>query len=172
MLVFALNEVNAKAMAKVYLSIGSNINKEVNINSGIQALADIYGKLEISSIYQSPAIGFNGNAFLNAVIAFYSQDDINTIKQQLKQIETRHGRQRQQPRFSPRPLDLDILLYDNVIADNIPRGEIVKYAFVLQPLAEIAGEQLHPQLKVSFQQLWAEFPSTEKNCQKINQFFD
>ncbi|MFA7387932.1 MAG: 2-amino-4-hydroxy-6-hydroxymethyldihydropteridine diphosphokinase, partial [Thiohalobacteraceae bacterium] len=87
------------------------------------------------------------------------------VAAQLRAIEDANGRVREGARFSARTLDLDLLLYDDLVLDQgrlqLPRGEITKYAFVLRPLAEIAGERRHPLSGKSFAELWAEFPQSD-----------
>jgi 2-amino-4-hydroxy-6-hydroxymethyldihydropteridine diphosphokinase len=95
------------------------------------------------------------------VVAFDTREPLESVYKALAEIETAHGRVREGPRFSSRTLDLDILLYGNLVrhdADfDIPRDEILKYAFVLGPLAEIAPALAHPETGKSFQELWRTF---------------
>lgn len=148
-------------MPLCFISIGSNINREHNINSALDALQREYGQLQHSSIYESDSVGFAGDAFYNMVIAFHSNQDALQIVLHLKRIETDHGRDRSQEKFSSRTLDLDLLLYDQQIittdAINIPHNDILKYAFVLEPLAEIAPDKHHPVKGTCYAQLWQDF---------------
>ncbi len=145
-------------MAQIYISIGSNIEPEKYIKNSIQALRQRYGQLQISSVYESEAVGFEGNNFYNLVVGAQTEDTPQQIHETLRQIEHDNARQRNAAKYSARTLDLDLLLYDDwVIKDeslNIPRSEIEKYAFVLQPLAEIAPDAVHPQLNKTYQDLW------------------
>jgi 2-amino-4-hydroxy-6-hydroxymethyldihydropteridine diphosphokinase len=154
-----------------FISIGSNINREHNINSALSALQRKFGSLTYSSIYESASVGFSGEAFLNLVISFYSDHDPVHIALQLKSIEADHDRVRTQEKFSSRTLDLDLLLYDQqVIATEtltIPHNDILDYAFVLEPLAEIAPERHHPVKDVCYQKLWQEFDKSTATQQKI-----
>lgn len=144
-----------------YISIGSNIDKEVHIPSSLQALSKQFGTLTCSSIYETEPVGFVGATFHNLVVKFESELTAKAVAKLLRQIELDHGRTRECQKFSARTLDLDLLLYgEQVIADDrlqIPRDEIERYAFVLEPLAEIAGEQQHPVSQKSFAQLWQSF---------------
>jgi 2-amino-4-hydroxy-6-hydroxymethyldihydropteridine diphosphokinase len=144
-----------------YISIGSNIEKEKNILSALRALAMYFGGLVVSSTYETEAVGFTGDTFHNLIVGFDSDLDIKTIAEQLRQIELDHGRTRECKKFSSRTLDLDLILYgDLVITEGrlqIPRDEIERYAFVLEPLAEIAGDLRHPVSKISYRELWERF---------------
>lgn len=146
-------------MAAVYVSIGSNIDREHNIRSAVKALKRYFEPITLSSVYETQAQGFDGDPFYNLVVGFdtpLSADDINNM---LRRIENQHGRQRGEQKFSSRTLDLDLLLYaDEVFVDkNIPRDEITRYAFVLLPLVEIAPDKIHPLLKKPLRVLWREF---------------
>lgn len=148
-------------MARVYVSIGSNIDRDASIRGGVAALADRFGPLTLSSVYESEAVGFEGDNFYNLVAVFDSDEPVEAIAAALRQIEDEHGRVRSGPRFSSRTLDLDLLLYDDLVLKSngieIPRDEILTNAFVLWPLAEVAPEQRHPETGQSFAELWAAF---------------
>ncbi|SCZ52589.1 2-amino-4-hydroxy-6-hydroxymethyldihydropteridine diphosphokinase [Thiohalomonas denitrificans] len=146
-------------MPRVYVSIGSNIDREASIRAGVFALRERFGPLILSSVYESEAVGFEGDNFFNLVAGFDTAEPVEAVAAGLREIEDRNGRDRSGPRFSSRTLDLDMLLYDDrVCADpQIPRFEILENAFVLWPLAEIAPETLHPQEGVRFIDLWVRF---------------
>ena len=148
-------------MAHVYVSIGSNIGREQNIRAGVAELRARFGELVLSSVYESEAVGFDGDSFYNLVAGFDTSLSPQQVAAALRTIEEAHGRVRNGPRFSSRTLDIDLLLYDDLILHEgkleIPRDEITKNAFVLWPLAEIAPQLGHPQLGVSYGALWAAF---------------
>lgn len=145
-------------MTRVYLSLGSNIRRHQHIAAGLDALAAAFGELHISSVYESKSVGFDGSNFFNLVVGIDTSLGVAALSERLKNIEDDNGRCRQGPKFSPRTLDIDILVYgDSVGVEagiSLPRAEITQNAFVLLPLAEIAGEQLHPQLQQSYASLW------------------
>jgi len=145
-------------MATVYVSIGSNIDKEKNIKNCLQELALNFSDLLLSPIYESESVGFEGDNFFNLVARFTTDLTVGELNQRLKVIEDNHGRERSGPKFSGRTLDIDILTYDNLVGDidgvQLPRDEITKNAFVLLPMADIAGNELHPELQVSYSRLW------------------
>ena len=158
-------------MARVYISIGSNIEAEKNVRFAIDALKKQYGDVSLSSVYESEAVGFDGDNFLNLVAALDTEEDVFTVAATLREIEDRHGRDRSGPRFSARTVDLDLLLYDDVIIHqdrlDIPRHEILKNAFVLWPLAEIAPHQVHPENKQTMAELWDAFDKTSQRLWPI-----
>ena len=155
-------------MAKIYISIGSNIDAEKNIRLAIHALQDHYGKLILSSVYESEAVGFDGDNFLNLVAAVKTEEDVHTVAETLRKIEDKNGRDRSGPRFSSRIVDLDLLLYDDLILReeglDIPRDEITKNAFVLLPLDEIASQLIHPISGKTMCDHWLNF---DKDSQKL-----
>ncbi|MBE0510623.1 MAG: 2-amino-4-hydroxy-6-hydroxymethyldihydropteridine diphosphokinase [Chromatiales bacterium] len=148
-------------MARVYLSIGSNIEPETHIRSGVSALRAQFGQVELSSVYESAAVGFDGDNFYNLVAAIQTNMSLAELAEQLRAIEDAHDRSRAGPRFSSRTLDIDILLYDDLVINEgklvLPREEITKNAFVLWPLAEVAPTLQHPVLKQSYAELWAAY---------------
>lgn len=158
-------------MATIYISLGSNINREQNTRAGINALKQAFGKLRLSSVYESEAVGFDGDAFYNMVIACEVSTPVQQTNQILREIEDANGRDRSGPKFSSRTLDLDLLLYDDLILDEhglkLPRGEILKNAFVLWPLAEIAPQLKHPKTATCYADLWAAFDKNKESLQPI-----
>ncbi len=151
-------------MVKVYVSVGSNIDRERNIKSALAELAGEYRDLQQSRIFETEAVGFEGDAFYNLVVAFETSQTPQQVLDILNRIEDKHGRDRSVGKFSSRTLDLDLLLYDNLILNEphlkLPRPEILEYAFVLQPLAEIAGNMKHPVTGFSFAAIWDAFDPT------------
>lgn len=149
-------------MPKIYVSIGSNIDREKNIRGALEELTSCFGELDRSSVYESEAVGFEGDAFYNLVVGFDTELDVAELKSEFNRIEKKFGRTAQSRRFAPRTLDLDLLLYGDMIDTtgeyDIPRKEINDYAFVLLPLAELAGDRRHPLTGERFRDLWERFP--------------
>lgn len=148
-------------MTRGYISIGSNIDKDNNILASLKALENLFGKLTVSSVYESEPVGFSGDTFYNIVVGFDSDLDVKTVAKHLRQIELDQGRTRDCKKFSSRTLDLDLILYGDLILSDgrlqIPRDEIERYAFVLEPLAEIAGNLQHPVSHIRYAELWEKF---------------
>jgi len=146
--------------ALVTVSLGSNIDADQNIRRAVLELRSIFGALTISPVYQTEAVGVDGEDFLNLVVSFNSSLSVQTVALELKSIEDRIGRTRSQPRFSARLIDLDLLTYGDLILDEpgvqVPRREILLNAFVLKPLSDIHGNLAHPECNVTYTQLWRE----------------
>lgn len=156
-------------MPHIYISIGTNINREYHIKCGLTALTKYFGALTLSSLYESVAIGFDGSDFYNMVIGIETNENIHDVTTCLRNIEFEYGREKNSKKFSPRTLDLDLLLYDDLIVNEpaqIPRDEITQNAFVLWPLAEIAPNLIHPVIKKSYDLLWKEY---NKGSQQLTQ---
>ena len=149
-------------MAQVYLGIGSNIDKHIHIPQVLSELSAEFAQFIASPIYVTPAVGFEGEEFHNLAVGFVTNWSPQEIFQFLRDLEAKHGRERlSRNQFVARTLDLDQLLYDDLCLDDgqvsVPHQDILDYAFVLKPLADIAGERLHPILQQSYQDLWDNF---------------
>lgn len=157
-------------MAWVYVSIGSNIDRRKNIAAALDMLASEYGELEQSSVYESDAVGFDSAAFYNLVVGFRTGETPRDVQEKLHQIEEHCGRQRT-TELAARTLDLDLLLYDDqVISEGklvLPRADITRYAFVLGPLAEIAGTRRHPVSGERYADMWAAFDHAQQPLQRV-----
>lgn len=158
-------------MARVYVSIGSNIEREQHVRAALNALEAHYGRVQCSTVYETDAVGFDGDAFYNLVVGFETGESPAEVLMQLREIEDSNGRSREGARFSARTLDLDLLLYDDLIVEEgrlqLPREEITRYAFVLKPLAEIAGSLRHPLTGKTYAQLWNEFPRKDLGIRPV-----
>lgn len=145
-------------MTQVYLSVGSNQQPRKYVVMALQALNTYFSPVKLSRVYESVAVGFEGDNFINLVAGFDTELSLTELDKKLDQIEQDCGRKRGGERFTSRTMDLDLLVYgDHVCHDenwDIPRGEIIRYAFVLKPLAELAPGFIHPELGLSFSQLW------------------
>lgn len=100
---------------KVYLSIGSNIDREDNVRSAIRCLNARFGQLEISPVYESESVGFKGDAFFNLVVGVTTDLALSELNHLLKVIEDEHGRERSGPKFSSRSLDIDVVTYGDEV---------------------------------------------------------
>ena len=144
--------------ARVYVSLGSNSDREARIFQAVSALRDQFGAIELSPVYDSAAVGFDGSDFLNLVAGVDTSLEVEAVAAMFRVIEDQLGRDRTQPKFASRPIDLDILIYDNLILEvpgiRIPRPEILQNAFVLKPLQDIAPQSLHPVSGQSYAELW------------------
>ncbi|WP_371186506.1 2-amino-4-hydroxy-6-hydroxymethyldihydropteridine diphosphokinase [Thalassotalea maritima] len=157
-------------MAKVFISIGSNIDRENQITLAVRALQQEFGTVELSSVYECEPVGFTGENFYNLVAKVETKQSPEYIGALLKSLEKQHGRVDFSKKYSARKMDLDILTYDDLVMEQpvqIPRDEIPKNAYVLQPLAEIAPDDVHPVLELTYQQLWQQYDKSKQAVQRI-----
>lgn len=159
-------------MPEIYVAIGSNVEPERHLRSALVALATNFGVLRLSPVYRNRPVGFDGDDFLNMVAAFQTDKDVEDVLNTLEIIESESGRKRGDERFGPRTLDLDLLLYGNDVTSDgkrqVPREEITRYAFVLKPLADLAGEKTHPVTGLSFSQIWEEFDKEQHPMETVD----
>jgi len=147
-------------MTTVFLSLGSNIDRQHNIGSGLDDLAAAFGELRLSPVYESEAVGFSGDAFYNLVVGIDTTLPVGELAALLRDIEKDHGRVRGEKKFSSRTLDIDILTYNDLTGEidgvQLPRDEILKHAFVLKPLVDLAPDAFHPEIGKPYRQLLEE----------------
>ncbi len=151
-------------MATVYLGLGSNESPEANLRLAIRELEKRYGELAISAVYRSAAVGFDGEDFLNLVVRLQSADSPLAIRDEIELIHNLAGRVRGSDKWESRPLDIDLLLYNDLVKDErpvrVPRDDILQYSFVLRPLAELAPDQVHPVTGRTMLEHWQEFDAS------------
>lgn len=147
-------------MVTVYVSIGSNINRRKNVQAAINALAERYGTIESSAVYETEAVGFGGDPFYNLVSRFETEEPAETVNRFFKQVEAEHGRIHGGEKFASRTLDIDLILYGELTINandlKLPRDEIEKYAFVLEPLQELWPDGIYAPLGLSYSSMWSE----------------
>lgn len=149
-------------MGRAYLSLGSNIDAEHWLGLAVAELRHRFGTLDVSPVYRGAAVGFDGPDFLNLAVALDSDLGPDDLNDWLHALEDRHGRVRGGERYASRTLDVDIVLYDDLVLNGeghleIPRGEL-RHAFVLKPMADIAPTLRHPVNGRTMADLWAAFP--------------
>ena len=142
---------------KIFVGIGSNIDREKNITSCIDILRGLYGEVITSPVYETESMGFDGPNFYNLVSCFETDESIYDLKINLNKIENDHGRHFNETKFSSRTLDIDILYYDDLVLSDdkvqIPRKEICEYDFVLKPLMDLVPEFIHPVHNISHKEI-------------------
>ena len=153
-------------MTTLALSIGSNIDAESNIRAALDALNLEFENIRSSTTYESQAIGFDGDNFLNLVVLADTNKGLDDVTTFLKRLEDRLGRDRLQTRFSGRTMDVDILLYGNesgmFCGIELPRPEVTENAYVLQPLAELLPDVVHPATGMSYLKLWQDYDKSKQ----------
>ena len=159
---------------KVYIDIGSNINREENIQSCVDQLRQDFAGIVFSKAYESKSLGFEGDNFINITAGFETDLSYPDLKFHLKNIENKHARERSRSsKFISRTLDIDVILYGNQILQpeyDVPSAEILKYPFVLFPLAELAPDVMHPQQKVSILDLAKATEMKRNTLQEVPNF--
>ena len=153
--------MTGKKVPSVHLGIGSNIDAKKNLELALNELAKRFGELDKSSVYRSRAYGFDGDDFLNMVVAINSALTPTEIHEQLEDIQRIAGRDRETRGYASRTLDIDLLLYGDLVIDQppirLPRADVLRFSFVLGPLAEIAAELRHPETRQSYRVHWNNF---------------
>lgn len=159
-------------MTTVYLGVGSNIDRDDNIRTGLDILDSDLGLTRVSSVYESAAAGFEGPPFLNLAAELEVELGVGDLFRFLRQLEYRMGRPRDATRFSSRTLDIDILLYGDLagyIDDvELPRAELLENAWVLAPMAELAPDAVHPVDGRNFASLWAELRNGMQPLERVD----
>ncbi len=153
-------------MAKAYLSLGSNLEPEMHLARANEQLRGRFGDILVSPVYRTDAVGFDGPDFLNAAAVIQTDLDVHALDAWLHALEDAHGRRRDVPRFSSRPLDIDIVFFDDLVLDGpgnlqLPRPD-VEHAFVLRPLADIAPDYRHPISGIPLRELWLRHPDFDR----------
>jgi 2-amino-4-hydroxy-6-hydroxymethyldihydropteridine diphosphokinase len=145
----------------VFVAAGSNVEPEKNL---VQACAEIrhaWNDAVFSRAYRNVAVGFDGPDFLNLVLGFTTAQPLDAVIAELRAIETRCGRPRFAPKWASRTMDLDVLLYGDLVEKTteytLPRPDLLKRPYMLGPLAEIAPDVVHPTADKTIGRLWEEF---------------
>lgn len=158
-------------MAIVYLGLGSNLRPEHNLEMAVNDLRTRFGDIVLSGVYQSKALGFDGDDFLNLVAQIETDLQPVEVVEVLEEIHDLSGRERGCAKFVARPLDIDLLLYDRLIDQSppvrVPRSDVLEYSFVLVPLAEIAADYVHPQTGRNISDHLAEFDKSAHPLTKV-----
>lgn len=158
-------------MSIVYLGLGSNIRPEENLSLGVRELRRRYKDVDVSSVYRSAAVGFDGDDFLNLVLRFRSEETPVEICSEIERLHDLAGRERGSDKWASRPLDIDLLLYDDLVLDErpvrVPRSDILEYSFVLGPLAELAPDLVHPVTGKTMLRHWQEFDAESQPLELV-----
>ena len=145
-------------MSTAWLGLGSNMSAETHIRAGIRELERDFDNVSLSPVYSSTAVGFDGDDFINLVARIETEMHPLELRQYLRDLEDRFGRKRDVAKFSDRSLDIDILLYDDLVLLSpvleIPRAEILKFSHVLKPLADLEPDLIHPTELRTMDEIW------------------
>ncbi len=159
-------------MSHVYVAIGSNIEPEENIAKATGEMQRLFPDARFSSWYRNKAVGFEGDDFINGVVGFTTDLPLRSVVEKLHSVEAQCGRPRNAPRWAPRAMDLDILLFDNVVCSEpgitLPRPDLLKRPYMLGPLAEIAPEVVHPVAGLTIGELWERFDRSAHKMTRVD----
>lgn len=152
-------------MSRALLSLGSNLEPETNLASAVRALRQHFGHVLLSPVYRTESVGFQGGDFLNAGALMHTSMTPQELNGWLHALEDTHARDRSGPRFGDRTLDIDIVLFDDLVLDGpghlqIPREDL-RHAFVLKPLVDIAPQYVEPRSGMSLASLWSCSPERD-----------
>ena len=148
-------------MPDVYVAAGSNVEPEKNLALACAQIAHTWPDARFSRAYRNVAVGFEGPDFINLVTGFQAAQPLHSVIERLRGIETNCGRPRYAPKWASRTMDLDVLLYGDLVertADyTLPRPDLLKRPYMLGPLAELAPDVVHPVEKRTIGELWQSF---------------
>ena len=161
-------------MATIYVGLGSNIEPEEHLGLAIRQLRERYGQIDVSAVYRSAAVGFTGEDFLNLVARLRSEEKPKQICEEIERLHELSGRVRGSEKWASRPLDIDLLLYNDQVIDKppvrVPRSDILEYSFVLRPMAELAPDLVHPVTGKTMLQHWKEFDEDSHPLELVGLF--
>jgi 2-amino-4-hydroxy-6-hydroxymethyldihydropteridine diphosphokinase len=146
---------------QVYVAAGSNVAPAESLAKALEALRERFPDLVVSPAYQNAAVGFEGDDFINLAVGFATTLPLAGLLTELHAVEALCGRGRDEPKWAKRRMDLDVLLYGDLVGEfpgaRLPRPDLVRRAFMLGPLADIAADTVHPTLGITIAELWSRF---------------
>jgi 2-amino-4-hydroxy-6-hydroxymethyldihydropteridine diphosphokinase len=157
-------------MTQVYVAAGSNVDPERNLTLATREIERVFGDVQSSPWYRNRAVGFEGEDFINFVVGFKTALPVREVIERLREIEAICGRPREAPKWAPRTMDLDILLYDELVEPEIklPRPDLLKRAYMLGPMADLAPHVMHPTAHATIGELWSRFDQGAHALERIS----
>jgi 2-amino-4-hydroxy-6-hydroxymethyldihydropteridine diphosphokinase len=144
-----------------WVSGGSNLDARQNLRRAACELKARYPGARFSRCYRNASVGFEGPDFINFVAELRCHDEPEALRAELQRIERLCGRPADAPRWAPRAMDLDILMVGERVQNHaglvLPRPDLLRWAFMLGPLAELAPEVMHPVESKTLGELWMRF---------------
>jgi 2-amino-4-hydroxy-6-hydroxymethyldihydropteridine diphosphokinase len=148
-------------LTRVFVAAGSNLEPEAHLARACAQIAHSWPDATFSRAYRNKAVGFEGPDFINLVVGFSTAQPLVTVITRLRAIETQCGRPRYAPKWASRTMDLDVLLYGDMVEKTddytLPRPDLLKRPYMLGPMAEIAPDVVHPTEHRKIGDLWAQF---------------
>jgi 2-amino-4-hydroxy-6-hydroxymethyldihydropteridine diphosphokinase len=131
-----------------------------------------FAGIRFSACYQNVSVGFDGADFINAAAGFDSDLTLAALLDVLHRIEEQCGRKRDDAKWAPRAMDIDILLYGDLIIDapiaRVPRADLLRRAYMLGPMVELAPKLLHPETRRTLAELWDELAPRTPPLSRVN----
>lgn len=147
-------------MPDVYVAVGGNVEPLKYLDRALGLIEDAFGALRISPAYRNKAVGFEGEDFVNLVVGFTTSLSPAQVRERLQAIEAQCDRPPSALKWAPRTMDLDILLYGELLSDEpglkLPRPDLVRRAYMLKPMVDLAPDLPHPTLHQTMRDLWAQ----------------
>lgn len=145
----------------MFVAAGSNVEPEKNLARACAEISKSWNDAFFSRAYRNAAVGFDGPEFINLVLGFSTAQPLSAVITRLRAIETQCGRPRFAPKWASRTMDLDVLLFGDLVEQTseytLPRPDLLKRPYMLGPMAEIAPDVVHPTVGKSIGLLWKEF---------------
>jgi 2-amino-4-hydroxy-6-hydroxymethyldihydropteridine diphosphokinase len=155
-------------MVDVYVAVGGNVEPLEYIDRALGLLEGKFGGIDISPAYRNAAVGFTGDDFVNLVVRLKTGEPVEAVRAALQAIETACDRPRDAPKWAPRTMDLDILLYGDAVRSEpgltLPRPDLVRRPYMLKPMAELAPTLVHPTRHKTMRELWQALEKTEPHA--------
>ncbi|HUK00940.1 MAG TPA: 2-amino-4-hydroxy-6-hydroxymethyldihydropteridine diphosphokinase [Steroidobacteraceae bacterium] len=162
-------------MPQVYVAAGSNVEPERHLALASAELERRFGDVQFSRWYRNRAVGFDGDDFINFVFGFHTALPVEQVIGQLREVEALCGRPPGAPKWAPRTMDLDILLYGDLRRNEpglkLPRPDLLKRPYMLGPLADIAASVRHPTAGVTIGELWRNFDQGSHRLEAVTAAF-
>jgi 2-amino-4-hydroxy-6-hydroxymethyldihydropteridine diphosphokinase len=149
----------------VYVAAGSNVAPLENLRRALDVLDRHFAPITVSRAYANAAVGFAGDEFINLVVGFRTALTVHQVVERLHEAEAACGRERLAPKWAPRSMDLDILLFGDTVCSEpglvLPRPDLLKRPYMLGPAAEIAPAVVHPIERRTLGELWRDMRATQ-----------
>lgn len=147
-------------MPEVYVAAGGNVEPLKRLRQALSLLEREFGRLAVSPAYRNAPVGFTGEDFINLVVRFETALPLAEVRSRLQAVEAACDRPRNAPKWGPRTMDLDILLYGDLVGEFdgvvLPRPDLARRAYMLKPMADLAPDLVHPTLRKTMRELWDE----------------